>query len=171
MKVEPRRHGATGQGVVAQRLGTLPGAFRHDDLRPLPRGNVVSEHMNDRRATPRSNRERERTSCVPMPDFADIDAVPMRGVAGSQKKINGGRTRATIAAPYVAKDFAKVPTFGMRTKVELAYEKVCVVAHKGCVAPKTPTRKRGRVTYEFKTIRPVIGCPIDQNFAKALIHF
>ena len=62
----------------------------------------------------------------------------MRGVAGSEKKINGGGTRATIAAPYVAKDFAKVPTFGMRTKVELAYEKVCVVAHKAlCSAQDT----------------------------------
>src|SRR5512142_1671747 len=90
--------------------------------------------MHDRRAAGRCNGERQRASTIPMPDFADIDAVPMRIVVRTQEKIDGGRTRATVAASNIAKDFAEVPTFGMRAKVELADECVCVVAHEGCVA-------------------------------------
>jgi hypothetical protein len=65
-----------------------------------------------------------------MPDFADVDPVPVRSIEGPQKKIDRGGACPSVAAPHVPEDFAKVPTFRVGTKVEFAYEGISVASHK-----------------------------------------
>src|SRR5262249_39628336 len=97
----------------------LPGAHRHNSLRPFAGGEIGAERHRVRRAAFMGDLQGQRRAGVVMPDLDRIDAMPVRAVAAPEQEIDRGRMRAAIAVDgLVAEGLAIVAALRMRPELE-----------------------------------------------------
>ncbi len=98
---------------------------RHRHLRAFAALHIDAQHETFHRLALHRNFQFERRTFVEMPDLCCIHPMPARDLARLQKKINGGRKRASIRTGGIAKRFAIVPALRMGRKFEFKNKAFC----------------------------------------------
>ena len=117
-KLKAGRNRTSDQRPVTERLRRLPRLRRHDGLWALAGRKIVAQR--DELTLPVcSDSKFERRAGVKVPDFDNVDTVPVRALAARQQKINRSR-RGTSAVDLarIAKHFAEMPALRMRFQIE-----------------------------------------------------